>query len=193
MLYLVRHGETAFNAERRIQGRMDTPLSPRGLAQAEALGEWLCERGFAFDAVYSSTLTRAKDTAAAVGKRLGLEPKAVEGLEEIDFGRFQGHTFDECARLYPEAYADRLIRGADSNAHGGETGEEVFLRARAALLGLPEFNGGCALVVCHGAVIGFLRAAVQGRPFAHTRDLIPKNIQLVRFGDEALERIRKYK
>lgn len=193
MLYLVRHGETAYNAGRRIQGRIDTALSPKGMAQAAALGAYIAERGIKLDAIYSSTLTRAVQTAQLVGERIGLSPVSVPGLEEIDFGRFQGHTFDECARLYPEAYADWLIYGYGSSMHGGETGRQIFLRARAALLTLPEFERGSSLVVCHGAVIGLLRAAVLGKPLDHVRELIPKNVQLVEFGPEALRKLMEYR
>ena len=193
MLYLVRHGETEYNAERRIQGRLDLPLNEKGRAQAAALGRSIISLGISFDAVYSSTLSRAWETARIAGARLGLEPKTVPGLEEIFFGRFQGRTFDECARLYPEAYADWLINGYGSSMHGGETGRQIFLRARAALLTLPEFEKGCALVVCHGAVIGLLRAAVAGKPLDHVRELIPKHVQLVEFGPESLRKLMEYR
>lgn len=193
MLYLVRHGETSYNAEKRLQGQLDVPLNEKGVRQAEALGVWLKNRGMKFDALYTSRLSRAYETARMIGDTLGLEPAVIGGVEEIYFGCFQGHTFDECARLYPEAYADYLIHLAASNAHGGETGREVMERAREAILALPEAKDGAALVVCHGAVIGYLRGAVMGRDLTDIKDLIPKNARLVEFGEEALEKLRNYK
>ena len=193
MLYLVRHGETSYNAEGRLQGQLDVPLNEKGVRQAKALGVWLKNRGMSFDALYSSTLSRAGETARLIGESLGMEPKAVPGLEEINFGRFQGHTFLECARLFPEEYADFLIRLAGSNAHGGETGREVMERARRVVLSLPEAKEGTALVVTHGAVIGYLRGAVMGRDLTDIRDLIPRNAQLVEFDENALEKLRNYK
>lgn len=189
MLYLVRHGQTPYNAERRLQGQLDIPLSEVGRAQAEALAERLLAEERHFDRLYCSTLSRAKETAAIVGRRLGLEPIPIKGVEEIYFGCFQGHIFKECEALFPEAYADYKKRGSDSNAHGGETGEDVFLRARKALLALPEAHSGSALVVCHGAVIGYLRGAAEGIPLCDIRELIPDNAELVPFDEGMIDRI----
>lgn len=191
MLYLVRHGQTPYNAEKRLQGQLDIPLDDTGRQQAEKLAAWLKDSGLAFDALYCSRLSRAKETAETIGRTLGSEPVTIGGVEEIFFGCFQGHTFEECARLYPEAYADFLIHGSDSSAHGGETGRQVMERARDALLELPEAKTGSALVVCHGAVIGYLRAAAMGRKLNDVSDLIPGNAQLVEFDAEAIEKLAK--
>ena len=179
MLYLVRHGQTSFNAERRLQGQLDIPLSEEGVRQAHELAERLFYEGPRVDRIYCSRLSRAKDTARVIGQRLGLEPVVIHGVEEINFGCFQGHTFDECAVLFPEAYADYAARLAASNAHGGETGRQVMERARAALLALPEAREGSALVVCHGAVIGYLRAQAAGLPLDDIKELIPGNAEVV--------------
>lgn len=187
MLCLVRHGQTPYNAERRLQGQLDIPLSELGLGQAEALGERLKKEGAHFGALYSSRLQRARVTAEIVGRRLGLSPKVIEGIEEIGFGRFQGHTFEEAAELFPEAYAEFLKYGTDSNAHGGETGRMVLERARRALLALPEAKEGSALVVCHGAVIGYLRAFIAGASLSNVSEFIPDNAETVELGPEAME------
>lgn len=192
MLYLVRHGQTQYNAERRIQGQLDTPLSDEGRRQAELLAERLKAEGPFVTKLYCSELRRAGETARIVGRRLGLTPVSIEGIQEINFGMFQGHTFEESARLYPEQYADFLIHGCYSGAHGGETGPQVLERARCALLKLPESRGGRALVICHGAVIGYLSAAVQGVPLSDSRQFIPDNTGVVPFDEAAMEKLRQY-
>jgi broad specificity phosphatase PhoE len=193
MLYLVRHGQTPYNAENRLQGQLDIPLSDTGREQARELGERLKAEGPRVKKLYCSTLSRAGETARIIGRALSLTPITVKGLEEIYFGRFQGHMFTDCARLFPEAYADYLIHGSNSNAHGGETGFDVMERARKALLKLPESaNSEPALVVCHGAVIGFLRAAAEGLPLNDVRAFIPKNAELCEFTPEMMERIAAY-
>ena len=179
MLYLVRHGQTAYNKEWRLQGQMDIPLSDEGRRQAEALADRLKREGPRFTKLYCSRLKRASETALIIGRRLGMTPVTIEGIEEINFGKFQGHTFDECARLFPEEYADYLIFRSGSNAHGGETGRQVMERARRALIALPEAEKGSALVVCHGAVIGFLRAQAEGKPLEDIKELIPGNAEIV--------------
>lgn len=193
MLYLVRHGQTAYNAERRLQGQLDIPLSDEGRRQAEELARRLKENGPRFDRIYCSRLKRARDTAAAVGRALETEPIVIPGIEEIYFGFFQGHTFEECAKLFPEAYADYREKLAASNAHGGETGRDVMERARKALLSLPEAESGSALVVCHGAVIGYLRGAARGLPLNDIRELIPGNAEIIEFDAGAIRKLREYK
>lgn len=192
MLYLVRHGQTAYNIERRLQGQLDIPLTDEGRRQAERLAERLFSEGPRIGKLYCSRLGRASETARIIGRRLKLTPVTVHGIEEICFGKFQGHTFDECARLFPEEYADYLIRKADSHAHGGETGRQVMERAREALLKLPEAAEGSALVVCHGAVIGYLRGAALGLPLFDVKELIPGNAEVVVFTPEDMERIERY-
>ena len=194
MLYLVRHGKTAYNAEGRLQGQSDIPLSREGRAQAEALAERIKNEGPRVQRIYCSRLSRAEETARIIGRRLGLAPQVINGIEEIAFGCFEGHTFAECAELFPEAYADYLIHLAASNAHGGETGRQVMERARAALLKLPEArdDSACALVVCHGAVIGYLRGAALGLPLTDVRELIPGNAEMIEFDEAAMERLKAY-
>ncbi len=192
MLYLVRHGQTPYNAERRLQGQTDIPLSETGRGQARALGERLKNEGARFDALYCSRLKRARETASIVGEYLGLEPKVIDGVEEIGFGLFENHTFEECAALYPEAYADFLEKGSGSNAHGGETGSMVFERARRALLSLPEAEKGSALVVAHGAVIGFIRAYLACAPFSNVSEFIPDNAEVVPLGEEDVEKLKTH-
>ena len=189
MLYLVRHGQTPYNAEHRLQGQTDIPLSEVGREQARLLGERLKAEGARFDALYCSRLMRARETAGIIGSYIGLEPVVIEGVEEIDLGLFENHSFEECAVLYPLAYADFKEKGNLSNAHGGESSYEVLNRARKALLALPEAKKGSALVVSHGAVIGFIRAFIAGADLVNVSDFIPGNAEAVLLDDEALKKL----
>src|SRR5712691_6348769 len=87
-LLLVRHGETDWNAEHRWQGHADVPLNARGRKQAKALAEELAPQGV--DAIYTSDLSRARDTAAIVGERLGVPVVLDPDLREIDVGSREG-------------------------------------------------------------------------------------------------------
>ena len=189
MISLVRHGQTPYNAERRLQGQRDIPLSPLGIEQAENLGRRLKDEGARFDALYCSRLQRARVTAEIVGRYLGMTPEILPGVEEINFGCFEGHTFEECEKLFPEEYAEFMIRGSDSRPHGGETGRMVLERAVKALLSIPEAKDGKVLVVCHGAVIGFLRAFAAGAPLKNVSEFIPDNAELVAFGKAEMDRL----
>ena len=113
-LYLVRHGETHSNRERRFQGQLDVPLSPAGHEQAVALGRWLADRPARFDALYSSDLRRAAQTAETVGAHLGLTPILTPALREIDCGEWQGLTGAEIEARFRAGYRRGTMRSIPS-------------------------------------------------------------------------------
>lgn len=140
-LLLARHGESDWNALRRVQGHTDRPLTARGHEQARALAEEL--DGEELDAVYASDLARALDTARAVADRRGLGVLPLPELREKHFGSWEGLTDDEVNERHPEA---RLGHWGD-----GETPEELSARIFAALGRIAAAHpGGRVLVVTHG-------------------------------------------
>lgn len=147
-LYLVRHGETEWNAARRIQGRTDIPLNETGRQQAREAAELLARRRW--HGVYTSPLGRARETASIIAERLGLDGvTAIDALVERDYGEAEGMGFDEIEALYPEGV----------RAPGQETREEVAARVVPALLELAERHPGERLViVSHG---GAIRSVLQ--------------------------------
>jgi probable phosphoglycerate mutase len=151
-LWVIRHGETAWNAEHRIQGHLDIPLSPTGFRQAACLAERLAHERV--DAVYSSELARAWLTALPVAERLGLEVIPEPRLRERCFGVFEGLTLDEIAARHPEAF--RLWRARDPAwaMDGGETGQQLIDRVTAALFDLAaRHRGQTVALVTHGGVL----------------------------------------
>lgn len=147
-LYLVRHGETEWNAARRIQGRTDIPLNDTGREQARQAAELLARRRW--QGVYTSPLGRAHETARIIAERLGLAGVTdIDAFVERDYGEAEGMGFDEIEALYPEGV----------RAPGQETREEVAARVVPALLELAERHPGERLViVSHG---GAIRAVLQ--------------------------------
>lgn len=99
-LWLIRHGETVYNQEKRIQGRMDIPLNENGKEQAHLLAEWM--RTQPVDAVYASDLKRAVATAEAIARVHGLTVNRLEELRERSFGDWEGITFEELKQRYPD-------------------------------------------------------------------------------------------
>ena len=113
-LYLVRHGETDWNAARRIQGRTDIPLNATGREQARQAGELLARRRW--HAVYTSPLGRAHETASIIAQRVGVgDVTDVDELVERDYGEAEGMSFEQIEALYPEGV----------RAPGQETREQV--------------------------------------------------------------------
>jgi broad specificity phosphatase PhoE len=146
---LVRHGETDWNFERRVQGQADRPLNDTGRAQASALADEL--ESEPIDVVYSSDLVRAHETARTVAERKGLPVIALPELREKHFGSWEGLTEEDVLARFPEAR-----RGHWGDA---ETNEEVTSRVLAALQRIAETHPhGRVLVVSHG---GPLRAVLR--------------------------------
>jgi phosphoserine phosphatase len=158
-ILLARHGETDWNAERRWQGHADRPLTARGRAQAAALAERLREVELA--AVYSSDLSRARDTAAVVAASQGVELHTLSELREVDVGSWSGLTRAEAEARYPTGFT-RWLRG-DSGWEDGETYEQMSERVLAAVRRLASRNPDRpVLIVSHGGPIRAIHAAALG-------------------------------
>lgn len=127
-LLLIRHGETPWNRERRVQGcRSDTELGQRGREQAEKIA--LVLRKQRVDAIYSSPLKRAVDTAKAIAQACGLEVKVASELREIDAGELEGLSQEELRKRYKEFWKEWRESDPSFPLPGGESLEEVQRRA----------------------------------------------------------------
>lgn len=151
----VRHGETAWNVDTRIQGHLDIPLNDTGLWQAAQLGEALS--GEPIDAIYTSDLQRAHATAQAVARTTGAPLLSEPGLRERSFGHFQGRTFAEIEAELPED----ALRWRKRDPHYAPTGGEslVTLRERIerTVTTLAQQHAGEQIVlVAHGGVLDVL-------------------------------------
>ena len=157
-LLVARHGETDWNLERRWQGHAESDLTAHGRAQAQALGEQLLDRGI--DAIYSSDLRRARDTAAIVGGELGLPIRVEQALREVDVGEWSGLTTAEIEARYPEGAARRRSGGTATGWEQGESIDAMSARIGAALIELAvAHDGKTVLVVTHGGPIREVRRA----------------------------------
>ena len=153
-LILARHGQTAANREQLGLGLQDVPLTEKGLHQAEALAEALAEAKI--DAIYSSPLRRALDTARAIASRHGLDVVTDEGLTEMDVGELDGLTFEEMRSRYPD-FLSRWL-GAEAGTlrmpGGSESLQEVQDRAREAVSRIAEHHErGTVVAVTHNFTI----------------------------------------
>lgn len=169
-LCFVRHGATAWNAERRIQGQLDEPLSAAGHAQAHAVANWLAKQPFA--AVYTSDLSRALHTAEAAAHLLRLPVRRHSGLRERHYGAFQTLTYDEMRERYPREYARFLAREVDyALPGGGESLRRFSLRVTQCVDEIVAAHaGGQVLVVTHGGVLDILHRRASGKPLSSPRD-----------------------
>ena len=151
-LLFVRHAESEWNAAGLWQGHADPPLSARGRAQAEEMAQRLAGERFA--ALYTSDLVRARETAAALGRALALEPRPESRLREIHVGAWTGLSHAEIEAHWPQEYARFLRRDDEARAPGGETRRELRERVRAALEEIAARHpGGRIVVVTHRGVV----------------------------------------
>ena len=158
-ILLARHGETDWNAERRWQGHTDRPLNERGRGQAGALAERLEETSL--EAVWSSDLRRARDTATVVAERQGVGLKTTADLREVNVGSWAGLTRSEAETRFPEAFAQ--WKAGFVGWEDGETYEELSERVVRALLRIAEEHPTRpVLVVSHGGCIRAIHAAALG-------------------------------
>jgi len=149
---LIRHGETAWNAEHRIQGRLDVPLSTTGIWQAGRLAERLAAESI--EAIVASDLARAWMTAAPLAEAHGLALRSEPRLRERAFGVFEGKTLDEIAAELPDELVAWRARDVDWRIPGGESGAEFIERVLAALRDIAaELAGRTVVVVTHGGVL----------------------------------------
>ena len=176
-LLLVRHGETDWNRDRRWQGHADLPLNDDGRRQAHALADELADEPL--DAIYSSDLARAYDTARVVAERKGLGVVVDPDLREIDIGAWEGLTSDEVEAQWPGDLA-RWRAGEAALGRGGETHDELRERIlRAAGRIAAAHPGERVLVVSHG---GALRAlALHARAIEQEHRLENCGVVRVRF------------
>ncbi len=161
LILAMRHGETAWNVEGRIQGHLDVPLNELGQWQAERLAQAL--RQESLDVVYASDLRRAIQTAEAVVK-LGGQPLLTDsGLRERDFGVFQGRTFRDVEIQFPEQAERWRRRDPDYPPGGGESLTVFFSRCTQVITRLALTHPGQTIgVVAHGGVLDcFYRAATH--------------------------------
>lgn len=161
-LIAVRHGETAWNVDTRIQGQLDIGLNATGLWQADQVGRALAEEPIA--AIYASDLSRAWQTAAAIGTARGLDVSAEPRLRERAFGHFEGRTFAEIDAELPEQARLWRTRDPDFEPEGGES----LLRFRDRITTVAaelaaRHPGELIALVAHGGVMDVLYRAATGQ------------------------------
>ena len=166
---MIRHGETAWNAEGRVQGQTDVPLSAVGKAQARALAVALAGERFA--ALYASDLARVRQTAAPAARSLGLEVRLDPALRERHYGKFETLTYAEARELHPEDFARFKAKEPDYDFGSGESLAGFHARAIACVGAIARRHAGASvLVFTHGGVLEMVRRHAQRMGLTAPRD-----------------------
>jgi 2,3-bisphosphoglycerate-dependent phosphoglycerate mutase len=180
-LCIVRHGETAWNAEHRVQGQLDVPLNDYGRRQAQAVAAALGKERFSV--IYSSDLGRARETAAPTAQALGMEVKIDPALRERHYGIFQTLTYADVKLKYPEDYARFERREPEYDFRTGESLRAFYERSVKCMTAIaaahPEEN---VLVFTHGGVLDKLYRFVTGLSISAPREFRIPNCGINRLG-----------
>ncbi len=156
-LLLIRHGETAWNVEKRIQGSSDIELNDSGIMQANEVGLLIKSRKSPVSSIYTSYLKRARKTAELIGTQLSLPVVTVSGLEEMSLGNWEGHTWDTVALRYKQEFDAWNLDRRYTKVPGGESYQDVLDRFIPALIQITAESAQDSVVVTHsGNIMAFL-------------------------------------
>lgn len=157
-IYLIRHGQTDWNIEGRIQGSHDISLNETGKTQARLLSEGMDSRPVS--KIFSSRQKRALETAQMIADRQKVDIYVVPGLEEVEFGKWEGMTWDAIKEAYPAEYERWDINPVEVSPPGGETQRQVLERSAKAVETIMSMTDGHSdiAVVSHGATLAYIVA-----------------------------------
>lgn len=173
LLFLARHGQTVWHAENRYAGSSDVDMTPAGHQQAEVLARWA--RQVAPDALYSSPVRRALETAAPVAAAIGLEPIVVPDLREVHFGMAEGLTIGEIHTQQPEVAQLFEADPVAGRFPGAEHPEAAADRGAGALRRIAgDHPGGTVVVVAHNTLFRLCLCRLLGIPLSTYRHTLPR-------------------
>lgn len=177
-IYLTRHGSTRFNEDDLLQGRMDNPLSPKGIEEAEKLAERL--RRTRIGAIYHSTLIRTRQTADIINRYHDTQLRVVPQFVEIDLGDWEGQLYHQVMQEYRQLYLSWLT-DTQVEIPGGESFAQVFERVSPAARDLLKSREEVILVVAHATVNRAILAGLVGLDASGVRCFRVRNCSLSRF------------
>jgi 2,3-bisphosphoglycerate-dependent phosphoglycerate mutase len=180
LICLIRHGETAWNTERRIQGHTDIALNETGIGQAQAAASWLSQNHPSICHVYSSDLSRAWITASMIAEALTIQTTANTNLRERRYGCFEGLTYRQADETFPNEY--HAFESRDPNfaiPNGGESLVDLYERVTQALQTIAQAHlGETIAIVCHGGVLDIVNRFVRQNKLQSPRDFEVPNAGL---------------
>lgn len=182
-IIFVRHGQTEWNKEHRVQGQSDTKLNNEGKKQAKKIAKRLKDEKI--DAIYTSTLSRTVDTAKEINKYHNLKIEKLKELDEISFGIFEGMSWDEAEEKYPEIMNEREKNKYEYKLPKGESFEELWQRIHKKILEIEKkHKGQNVLIVGHGGAKIVMLMNFLNKTFDEVRKDDIKNTSITIFNIE---------
>lgn len=174
-LYLIRHGQTEWNNEGKIQGHTDIPLNAKGIRQARCLGTAM--EPYPVTAIFSSPLKRAYQTAEKIAEKKGLSVGVMNELQEVDFGLWEGLTWKEIKASYPEDFECWDKNPVEHCPTGGELRKDCKKRCKNAVESILLQSKGDVVLVAHGGILVFIISYLL-REQKKKREIIVKNASI---------------
>lgn len=189
-LYIARHGETDWNLMSKIQGQTDTSLNHKGRKQAEELAEKLLRGNYQIDYIYSSRQKRALETAQIIGKAIGVEPVIRSGLEEMNFGEWEGYSWPQVETEFSQEYQYWQRNRRYTQTPGGESYQQVLDRLLPVLRETVQNKTGNVLILTHSAVIKALLSYIYDTPFEKmAKNYRTPNAEIIELGEQERGRL----
>lgn len=164
-LIFIRHGQTDWNVQGKIQGSYDSELNDTGIKQAMKLSEKLLSLNYRFSKIYSSPQKRALKTAEILSKSSNVDYVSMKDLQEMNMGKWEGLSWSEVEDKYPNEYKEWYLNRRYTNTPDGESYQDMLERVLKAINKIINENNDDVVIVSHSAVIMCLQCYVTNTPF----------------------------
>jgi probable phosphoglycerate mutase len=190
-LFLIRHGQTDWNIKGKIQGSTDIELNDTGIKQAEDLSVSILEKNIKFSKIYSSPQRRAVKTAEILSKVTNVGYISVEGLEEINFGEWEGLSWVEVKEKYPTEYKEWYVNRRYTRPPRGESYQDMLQRVLTRIHKIVNANCDDIVIVTHSAVIMCIQCYLTNTPFDEMMKFKTDNISITEIDSDLLMQFNK--
>ena len=164
-LIFIRHGQTDWNVQGKIQGSYDSELNATGIEQAMSLSEKLFNLNYKFSKIYSSPQKRALKTAEILSKSSNVDYISIKDLQEMNMGKWEGLSWKEVEKIYPNEYKEWYLNRRYTKTPDGESYQDMLERVLKAIHKIINENNEDVVIVSHSAVIMCLQCYVTNTPF----------------------------
>ncbi len=177
-LIFIRHGQTDWNVQGKIQGSYDSELNATGIEQAMSLSEKLFNLNYKFSKIYSSPQKRALKTAEILSKSSNVDYISVKDLQEMNMGKWEGLSWKEVEKIYPNEYKEWYLNRRYTKTPDGESYQDMLERVLKAIHKIINENNEDVVIVSHSAVIMCLQCYVTNTPFNDMLKFKTKNANI---------------
>ncbi|WPC39925.1 histidine phosphatase family protein [Clostridium sp. JS66] len=185
-VFLIRHGQTDWNLKEKIQGSCDTELNDTGIKQAEELSNKLLEGKYKFSKIYSSPQRRAIRTAKILSQATNVDYIPIKGLEEINFGEWEGLTWTEVKERYPEEYEKWFMERRYTKPPKAESYQDMLDRVLTEIHKIINKNCDNVVIVTHSAIIMCLQCCINNTPFHEMMKFKTDNASIIEIDSDLL-------